>query len=134
MAHRVDNKNEGSINVDSVVEKYIFKSSDIVSIVAKEVDLEFATRDTFETDTAISSRHNGSRRPEKKYLEKWDSTSDAMNGETFGDFELDRNSNGWDAAEMFHKNETMYGVQSTFDQNLTGYTMQIQKTDSQDYK
>lgn len=35
---------------------------------------------------------------------------------------------------MFLKNETTYGVQSTFDQSLTGYTMQIQKNDTQDYK
>lgn len=31
-------------------------------------------------------------------------------------------------------NEQRYGVQSTFDQSLSGYTIQIQKNDTQDYK
>lgn len=117
------------IAVDSVVEVLIFKPSDIVSIVAKDVDLQFATRDTLPTDTAISARCNGSSSwPDEKELEPWDSTNDDIS------LELDGNSNGWDANEMFHKNETIYGVQSTFDHAMTGYTMQIQKKDTQDFK
>uniref|UniRef100_U5ENL3 Putative ataxin-2 n=1 Tax=Corethrella appendiculata TaxID=1370023 RepID=U5ENL3_9DIPT len=132
MAHRKDNNGDDKINVDSVVERLIFKPSDIVSIVAKDVDLDYATRDTFQTDTAISSRCNGNSRIEDKELEPWDS-SGVVNGDVEYNLELD-NANGWDVNDMFHKNETVYGVQSTFDQSLTGYTVQIQKTDSQDYK
>lgn len=118
------------IAVESVVEVLIFKPSDIVSIVAKDVDLEYATRDTLPTDTAISARCNGSMVwAEEKELEPWDST----NGDDIS-LELDGNSNGWDANDMFHKNETIYGVQSTFDHAMTGYTMQIQKKDTQDFK
>lgn len=129
MAHRVEKDNE-NINVETVVEKFIFKPSDIVSMVAKDVDPEFATRDTFEIDTAISSRYNGSHLDQKP-LERWDSAGDSPDNMCL---ELDSNANGWDADEMFQKNEAMYGVQSTFDHSLAGYTIQIQKSDSHDFR
>lgn len=129
MAHRVEKDNE-NINVETVVEKFIFKPSDIVSMVAKDVDPEFATRDTFEIDTAISSRYI-STHMDQKPLERWDSTGDSLDNVCL---ELDSNANGWDADEMFQKNEAMYGVQSTFDHSLAGYTMQIQKSDSHDFR
>ena len=137
MAHRVENNSSddpSSISVDSVVDVLIFKPNDIVSIVAKDVDLDYATRDTFQTDTAIS-RCNGSNRAEEKELEPWvPSGSGGLNGEIEFNYELDGNANGWDVDDMFLKNETVYGVQSTFDNSLAGYTIQIQKRDTQDFK
>lgn len=61
MVHPVDknaNGDQNSFKVESVDDCLIFKNSDIVSIVARDVDPDFATRDTFQTDTAIS-RCNG---------------------------------------------------------------------------
>lgn len=43
-------------------------------------------------------------------------------------------ANGWDANDMFKKNEQEYGVQSTFDQSLRGYTVPLQQNDSAAYK
>lgn len=74
----------------------------------------------------------GSLRLEEKELEPWDE-SNVLNGE-FDCTLSDNNSNGWDANDMFNKNETMYGVTSTFDQSLAGYTIPLQKRDTQDFK
>ncbi|KAL3270921.1 hypothetical protein HHI36_021427 [Cryptolaemus montrouzieri] len=131
VAARVSNPENpnSSIVPATMVDKLIFKPRDILHIVAKDVDMDYPTRDTFQTDTAISARLNGSNREEKE-LEPWDGE---LNG-TDTPLELDSAANGWDANDMFRKNEQEYGVTSTFDHSLRGYTVQLQATDTPDYK
>lgn len=83
-----------------------------------------------QTDTAISSRLNGNKNEEKE-LEPWDAGQ--MNGNDNLSLELEA-SNGWDVQDMFRKNEQDYGVQSTFDHSLRGYTVALQTSDSPDYR
>ncbi|KAF5272007.1 hypothetical protein FQR65_LT04988 [Abscondita terminalis] len=126
-------ENNSTLVPDLVADKLIFKTSDIISMVARDVDLDFATRDTFQTDTAISAKFNGQQKSlEEKELEPWDPSSGVNGDET--SLELEPGANGWDANDMFRKNEQDYGVTSTYDQSLRGYTMQLQHTDSPDYR
>lgn len=151
--------------MDSVVDKMIFKPEDVISIKAKDSDLEYATRDTFQTDAAISkyngttgvffsfvryaansksangAQFTGRNVPfgEERCLQPWDGSEGMSNGDALDDSleqldQLDHRANGWDANDMFRKNEQDYGVQSTFDQSLSGYTMQFQKKDTPEFR
>ncbi|XP_071448117.1 ataxin-2-like protein isoform X2 [Hetaerina americana] len=135
MVHRVDPSKPTQVDINTVVEKLIFKPQDVISIHAPNVDLDYATRDTFQTDTAISSKFNGQLGGERE-LEPWEGppcNGDDLDLETGSSLE-DGYQNGWDVNDMFRKNEQVYGVQSTFDHTLAGYTLQLQKRDTKDYK
>ncbi|XP_002014061.2 ataxin-2 homolog isoform X1 [Drosophila persimilis] len=106
----------------------IFPADTVVKIVAKDFDSQYATAGAFKTDEAISDKCNGARLDEKE-LEPWDS---GANGDI--DIELDGAANGWDANEMFRKNENTFGVTSTFDDSLATYTIPLDKGDSLEFK
>uniref|UniRef100_A0A1B0BT50 LsmAD domain-containing protein n=1 Tax=Glossina palpalis gambiensis TaxID=67801 RepID=A0A1B0BT50_9MUSC len=115
--------------IKSVPNFMIFPSDTVVSISAKDFDSQYATVGSFQTDAAISEKCNGSRFDEKE-LEPWDPAG--MNGDV--DIELEDAANGWDANEMFRKNENQFGVQSTFDDSLSSYTVPLDKVDSEEFK
>ncbi|XP_072224575.1 ataxin-2-like protein isoform X2 [Leuresthes tenuis] len=113
--------------IEDITDTMIFSPADLVTMTCRDVDLSFAVRDAF-TDTAIgSSRLNGEHR--EKVLQRWDGDG---NEENF-DLESDA-SNGWDANEMFKFNEETYGVKSTYDSNLSSYTVPLERGNSEVYR
>ncbi|XP_030019261.1 ataxin-2-like protein [Sphaeramia orbicularis] len=113
---------------EDITDTMIFSPSDLVTMICKDVDLNYATRDTF-TDTAISStRVNGEHK--EKVLQRWEGGD--SNGESY-DLENDA-SNGWDANEMFRYNEVKYGVTSTYDSSLSMYTVPLERGNSEVYR
>ncbi|XP_034426222.1 ataxin-2-like protein [Hippoglossus hippoglossus] len=113
---------------EEITDTMIFSPSDLVTMICKDVDLNFATRDTF-TDTAISStRVNGEHK--EKVLQRWEGGD--SNGESY-DLENDA-SNGWDANEMFRFNEVKYGVTSTYDASLSMYTVPLERGNSDTFR
>ncbi|KAM8877275.1 ataxin-2-like protein isoform 1-T1 [Synchiropus picturatus] len=126
------NEEDGSSSApprrEEITDTMIFSPSDLVTMTCKDVDLNFATRDTF-TDTAISSsRVNGEHK--EKALQRWDGGD--SNGESYN-LENDT-SNGWDANEMFRYNEVKYGVTSTYDSSLSMYTVPLERGNSEVYR
>uniref|UniRef100_A0A7N6AF65 LsmAD domain-containing protein n=1 Tax=Anabas testudineus TaxID=64144 RepID=A0A7N6AF65_ANATE len=113
---------------EDITDTMIFSPSDLVTMICRDVDLNYATRDTF-TDTAISStRVNGEHK--EKVLQRWEGGD--SNGESY-DLENDA-SNGWDANEMFRYNEVKYGVTSTYDSSLSMYTVPLERGNSDVYR
>lgn len=119
----------GIPNSDEVTEKMIFRFDDVVTLNAHNVDPEYATRESF-TDTAIS-KFNG--QVVEKELEPWDGGS--ISADSLPDLGGgDEEANGWDANDMFRTNEEKYGVKSSFDSNLPGYTIPLNKQNTEEYK
>ncbi|XP_070707543.1 ataxin-2-like protein isoform X2 [Pempheris klunzingeri] len=130
--HKRSIEEEGSTSApprrEDITDTMIFSPSDLVTMICRDVDLNYATRDTF-TDTAISSsRVNGEHK--EKVLQRWEGGD--SNGESY-DLENDA-SNGWDANEMFRFNEVKYGVTSTYDSSLSMYTVPLERGNSEVFR
>lgn len=96
-----------------------------VTVGDRDVLFSCCSDASFATDTAIS-RYNGDA-PYKE-LERWEA-DDADHTMT-----LDDGANGWDPDEMFKKNAREFNVQSTYDEELSGYTVALNRDDSEEYR
>uniref|UniRef100_A0A8C5CSB3 LsmAD domain-containing protein n=1 Tax=Gadus morhua TaxID=8049 RepID=A0A8C5CSB3_GADMO len=116
---------------EEITDTMIFPPGDLVTMTCRDVDLNFATRDTF-TDTGISTpRVNGEHK--EKVLQRWDG-GDSSNGER-ENYDLEKDSsNGWDANEMFRYNEAKYGITSTYDSSLSMYTVPLERGSSEGFR
>ena len=98
--------------------------------------------DGFQTDTQISSNKNNGEGDRYRALEEFEFDDYGMSDEREGSFSIendralgDGGSNGWSAEEMFRKNEDKYGVQTSYKENMEGYTVQLkQDKSSEEYR
>jgi small nuclear ribonucleoprotein (snRNP)-like protein len=122
MAHQIDPANSDTVDLETVKEKMVFPFATVVRYFAADVDFEFAMKETFQTDTQISTaKVNGDN--QLRELEMWQPEDDCMGG----GIEDDINSNSWTPEEMFAKNEERFGVKTSFDPSLTGYTVPLNR-------
>ena len=101
----------------------------------------FKFPDGFQTDTQISSKNNGEGGvgggPHFRELKEFEfDDTFSMNDEGLdGSFSIEKDraledgSNGWSAADMFSMNEKKYGVQTSYKENLEGYTVQLKQSE-----
>ncbi|XP_059403847.1 ataxin-2-like isoform X7 [Carassius carassius] len=127
-AHRKNVEPSVGPRREDIVESIIFKSSDVVVVHFKDVDLNFAKKDNF-TDSAVSARLNGEHK--EKDLEPWDGGEQHISG-SMESLDTDL-SNGWDPDEMFKYNEETYGVKSTYDSSLSSYTVPLERDNSEEF-
>ncbi|XP_016416616.1 ataxin-2-like isoform X9 [Sinocyclocheilus rhinocerous] len=118
---------------EDIVESIIFKSSDVMVIHFKDVDLNYAKKVSSDadnvTDSAVSARLNGEHK--EKDLEPWDGGEQHTSG-SMESLDTDL-SNGWDPDEMFKYNEETYGVKSTYDSSLSSYTVPLERDNSEEF-
>ncbi|XP_076336905.1 uncharacterized protein LOC143239587 isoform X1 [Tachypleus tridentatus] len=114
---------------DFATEKLIFNLEDVVMINAVNVDLDYATRGF--TDSSIS-KFNG--QVFEKELEPWEGPLEGFDGPVSLDSDKGDTKNGWDANEMFRTNAEKYGVTSTYDCTLQGYTVPLEPKNTEEYK
>lgn len=108
-----------------LLETMVFSLQDVVSMTAYNIDMDYATKDHAFTDSQIS-RANG--RPQERDLQAWmDDESDSAIED--GQLEDMSNSACWDPEEMFKTNKSKFGVETTYQDNLEGYTYQIEQRD-----
>ncbi|MGH0142172.1 UNVERIFIED_CONTAM: hypothetical protein FKN15_052226 [Acipenser sinensis] len=112
---------------EDILESIIFKASDVVVVQFKDVDLNYARKDTF-TEPTVNARINGEHKD--KDLEPWDSGENVI--EDLEALETDV-SNGWNPNDMFKFNEENYGVKSTYDSSLSSYTVALERDTSEEF-
>ncbi|XP_035386028.1 ataxin-2 isoform X2 [Electrophorus electricus] len=132
-AHRKSPEPSMGPRREDIVESIIFKSSDVVVVHFKDVDLNYAKKVSSEqdnfTDSAVSARLNGEHK--EKDLEPWDGGDQHASG-SLESLDTDL-SNGWDPDDMFKYNEETYGVKSTYDSSLSSYTVPLERDNSEEF-
>jgi len=124
VAHKVDPNNQDIVDPKNVEEKMVFPLSSVVRYFAIDVDMEFAMKESFMTDSQITSNKINGETPMRE-LEMWQPPDDDGIG---GGIEDDlTGNNGWSAHDMFAKNEQRFGVRTSYDPNMSAYTVPLNK-------
>ncbi|CAG0914415.1 unnamed protein product [Notodromas monacha] len=130
LVHLVVGGKPGHLERNLVSEEMVFPASGIARIIVENISLEYATKDItagFATDGTISGRFNGEL--QSKDLQPWEGPDDGDDS-----LMLEDNSNGWDAEEMFRKNAQDFKVKSTYEDDLSGYTVPLRREDTEEFR
>ncbi|OQR79635.1 ataxin-2 protein isoform X1, partial [Tropilaelaps mercedesae] len=113
-------------------ETMVFSLKDVISVTAYNIDMDYATKDNAFTDAAISRGANG--RPIERDLQAW--MDDEPEGKSIEEGQLEDISatTSWDPEEMFKTNKSKFGVETTYQENLEGYTYQIEQRDDPEFQ
>lgn len=130
-----DNGNGGPVqsntpSKDRIIPRMIVKLTDLVSLTAANLDLDYAVKDSF-TDAGISKYNGEVKEKEMRELQPWESEG---GDEITLDGTGDKSSNGWDANDMFHTNAVQFNVQSSYDESLEQYTTRLERGNSEEYR
>ncbi|XP_071946534.1 uncharacterized protein [Antedon mediterranea] len=132
VVHMIEGNTNEVPNKDRVIDKLVIKAKDIVSLTARDVDVEYAVKSDsqsgFMTDGDISGKKSNGQAGERE-LEQWTPSNDAS-----ADLSLDGDTNGWSVEDMFKANEKQFGYESSYDKTLQDYTTVLHKDDSEEYR
>ncbi|XP_076344586.1 uncharacterized protein LOC143244216 isoform X2 [Tachypleus tridentatus] len=113
---------------DYAPEKLIFSLEDVVLVNALNIDLDYATKGF--TDCSIIKF---SGQVLERELKPWEGPPEVTDGT--GSLESNEETkNGWNPNEMFKTNAEKYGVTSTYDSTLQGYTVPLERKNTEEYK
>ncbi|KAL4223708.1 Ataxin 2-like [Mactra antiquata] len=114
---------------DRILSKLIIKNTDLVTLTAPSIDLDYAVKDSF-TDAGIAKYNGEMKDKEMRELTPWESEE----GYDITLDEGDKSSNGWDANDMFYTNAEKFNVQSSYDESLGQYTTKLERGNSEEYR
>jgi hypothetical protein len=124
---------DGPTHKGEIIDDMIFPVNEVVSMSFENVDLSFATEDGF-TDGAIalkkkdqlsSDKELVSWQPDPDFGDDGGDLSDCVIGNPGGPI----TGNGWSAEDMFNVNKSKFDVKTTYDKDLSGYTVKLERGD-----
>lgn len=135
VALKMAKKLRDEMHPENVISDFLAEGSNIVQVIAKDVDIGFASggilsdRAGFQTDTDISGA--GGKLQERE-LKPWTpDNADSTALSNLGDLSLDKDAKGRGAWDQFRVNEKLFGVKSDYDEAM--YTTSLDRN-SEEYK
>ncbi|KAH7646491.1 hypothetical protein HUG17_2029 [Dermatophagoides farinae] len=127
---------------ENVVETLVISPKNLVTFKALNVDLDFATKKAVMTDSEIA-KHDGTTKQHRELI-PWDGGEDGSDGnDSMGLDTLDDHSglslagnvsNGWKTEDMFKLNESKYNIETTYQDDMSEYTIKLEHRNDEEYK
>ncbi|KPM05322.1 COP9 signalosome [Sarcoptes scabiei] len=116
---------------EELIDTLVIDPRKMVNFKVLNVDLDFATKKSIMTDSEIS-KHDGSK--QYRELVPWES-DDVDSAECLETLEGSTNlSNGWKSEDMFKLNESKYKIATTYDDEMSEYTIKLEPRNDEEYR